>query len=490
MVDQIIDKRTIAIPGPIGPDGPQGIPGVNAVENDQAVAAYIGNNTTNVHAALENWRPPVNIVEYGADPTGVEDASAIINSLTSQGRSIVIPPGRFLITSPIQARWMSITGVSGNTVIIAGAPMQYMVDLGDLKYDGKKSFSGITLNCNNLAESGTVNGKQAWLNDVVVMDPLQVGIDGSNAQGMRLDGIYVVKDVSHTKTDVIGTILSNDSVCGTITCFGCETGIQFTGLNNQISALYVWCGSNENKTTGINALPTAGINNIGNVYVDTQNVGIKSAGSGFAFNALTVYNMSADSNTYDYQLFDTTEYCAITVNNMDLDGTIAANRVIKPSKYPNVRCSNVYARGPFSGSYYDNFSFRRGIIEFSPYTNFTANNWYKFGHVICRHTWVGFTLLLTMPRLEKAARIYFDFWQPNIRVEKYIGVNANGLSVAFANTSDLEFDLYISSDANSGFELSFNPELVNSGIVGITIFKQYSQSNLPSGSFSKSLTLS
>jgi hypothetical protein len=43
MADQIIDKRTVAIPGPsvTGPEGPRGLPGVNAVENDAAVAAYV-----------------------------------------------------------------------------------------------------------------------------------------------------------------------------------------------------------------------------------------------------------------------------------------------------------------------------------------------------------------------------------------------------------------------------------------------------------------
>lgn len=58
MVDQIADLLESITPGargPEGPEGPRGLPGVNAVENDEAVAAYIGASDSHTRAALDEW---------------------------------------------------------------------------------------------------------------------------------------------------------------------------------------------------------------------------------------------------------------------------------------------------------------------------------------------------------------------------------------------------------------------------------------------------
>lgn len=49
MTDQIVDRRQVFLPGPVGdtgPQGKQGLPGVNAVPADQAVAAYLSDAGT------------------------------------------------------------------------------------------------------------------------------------------------------------------------------------------------------------------------------------------------------------------------------------------------------------------------------------------------------------------------------------------------------------------------------------------------------------
>ena len=57
--EQIVDLIEAVMPGPrglTGPQGPQGLPGVNAVDNDEAVASYIGSERSGTASALaECW---------------------------------------------------------------------------------------------------------------------------------------------------------------------------------------------------------------------------------------------------------------------------------------------------------------------------------------------------------------------------------------------------------------------------------------------------
>jgi lysophospholipase L1-like esterase len=69
MTDQIIDKRTVAIPGPASTvPGPPGLPGVNAVPADQAVAAYVSDRSSATFKALR-WRGCDTMVTFGDSMT-------------------------------------------------------------------------------------------------------------------------------------------------------------------------------------------------------------------------------------------------------------------------------------------------------------------------------------------------------------------------------------------------------------------------------------
>lgn len=95
--------------GQDGTDGAQGLPGVNAVENDEAVAEYISTaGTSATQTALEAFvgdrLPAVSVVPFGAVGDGTTDDSAAIQAaITAAGEAPValIPGATHRITSAL-----------------------------------------------------------------------------------------------------------------------------------------------------------------------------------------------------------------------------------------------------------------------------------------------------------------------------------------------------------------------------------------------------
>ncbi len=56
----------------------------------------------------------VSVASYGADPTGVNDSTAAFNqaitAATTAGKAVWVPPGTFLISSPLQIKAGTIEG--------------------------------------------------------------------------------------------------------------------------------------------------------------------------------------------------------------------------------------------------------------------------------------------------------------------------------------------------------------------------------------------
>lgn len=65
---------------------------------------------------------PVNILDYGADPTGVADSTAAIQAAVNAGKSIFIPAGTFKVTASIilSQNNFEITGIKGKSIIMGG----------------------------------------------------------------------------------------------------------------------------------------------------------------------------------------------------------------------------------------------------------------------------------------------------------------------------------------------------------------------------------
>ncbi|MCI2186252.1 glycosyl hydrolase family 28-related protein [Bifidobacterium tibiigranuli] len=125
-VDQIVGKRRLmAVPGPQGDDGPQGprgLPGVNAVDNDTAVGAYIDAEDSKTRTAMARWWPYVDVKRFGATGDGATDDSDAFNAaiawVSSHGRgSLYVSNGVYRISKNIAFSGMRLVGESHQAII-------------------------------------------------------------------------------------------------------------------------------------------------------------------------------------------------------------------------------------------------------------------------------------------------------------------------------------------------------------------------------------
>lgn len=129
-MEQIIDLIEGIFPGPRGPQGlrgepgKQGLAGVGAVPADEAVADWI-NKTSATNSALKlfHWQigETVDVRSYGAVGDGVSDDTAAIRKCVTDnaGRTIIVPPGTWLVTDTIVVpEHTSIMGVGDDSVIL------------------------------------------------------------------------------------------------------------------------------------------------------------------------------------------------------------------------------------------------------------------------------------------------------------------------------------------------------------------------------------
>ena len=102
----------------------------------------------------------VNVLSYGADPTGQNDSSAAVNAALATGKSVYVPTGTYLLNHQI------IVGVNGNTAQC-------------MRGDGKSSIFLINQNFDPTASSVVLmNGAEQ--NAVTITDLLFVCAQGAN----------------------------------------------------------------------------------------------------------------------------------------------------------------------------------------------------------------------------------------------------------------------------------------------------------------------
>jgi hypothetical protein len=129
-----------------------------------------------VGAALSQPANSVSVTSYGADPTGVNDSTTAFNeaisAASSAGESVWIPPGTYLISSPL-----TVTSAT-----IEGAGYWYSVIESNEMIDNTSADSG-TINLSNFAIMGDTVGR----ND----SSTENAIDGSLGTGWTVNSLWI-----------------------------------------------------------------------------------------------------------------------------------------------------------------------------------------------------------------------------------------------------------------------------------------------------------
>ena len=124
MAEQIVDLMEAVMPGPrgeTGPAGPQGLPGVNAVDNDEAVAGYVSSPGSATVSALAEWVRPfapfATPQRFGAAGDGVADDTEAFQAALDSGMPVFVPDGVYRITSGLTARDFCMVRASAGATI-------------------------------------------------------------------------------------------------------------------------------------------------------------------------------------------------------------------------------------------------------------------------------------------------------------------------------------------------------------------------------------
>lgn len=199
MANQIIDRRTVAIPGPAGDDGvdgakgdkgdtgergPQGLPGVNAVPADDAVASYVGTDGTETQSALDARY--VAVAEADAVTAGLIQGGSVTRDRLVETIEMGANLGRVLTS--LRAGKDQVWGVIGDSKSdpttpgnSAGGPIEKAAALVASQF-------GVTIDVVNGAKSGHTAARQfleGRVQIVVDAEPdlvfINLGTNDSNA---------------------------------------------------------------------------------------------------------------------------------------------------------------------------------------------------------------------------------------------------------------------------------------------------------------------
>ena len=114
-----------------------------------AINEVVGNVTTNTSAITqisEDIQRIHNVIEYGADPTGINDSAAAFQAACNAGEMVYIPAGRYYIGTPIDLAFTNkVHGDGVNTTMIEfDENLSYLFNCA-----GRHTFNNFTVISNN-----------------------------------------------------------------------------------------------------------------------------------------------------------------------------------------------------------------------------------------------------------------------------------------------------------------------------------------------------
>lgn len=196
---------------------PRGLPGVNAVENDAAVAAYVGASDSDTHAAVvalvDGVLPStstLNATDFGVVGDGVADDSDALNAAVAAvpaGGRLVIPAGTYRLADTI------VNDGKALAVEARGARFVRSANIPAARFTGTQGATHVVTSLSNITipepSGGAVDGVELVLGSVpdaghysrgdvvkVVADDVLTGTrdagDGSMAEQMRAGQFFTV----------------------------------------------------------------------------------------------------------------------------------------------------------------------------------------------------------------------------------------------------------------------------------------------------------
>lgn len=246
---------------------------------------------------------PGNVLDYGADNTGVADSAAAFNAALAAHGNVYVPEGTYKILSTVtveQGQILTGAGVDGVCVIDA------TVDAGDAVFVLGTSTTALNYY------------PQIANFDILLNTDDSTGVRLFGTANARVSNIRVMGDVGDTATSK--TAFEVDGLNSAFfnqfeNCYGFKCNIGFdhidTGVSYSTQQIYINCSA----IGGGTASPQVGFNFVSNQGVDSVIIGGNSEGLDIGFRletgGITIHGHRFEGNTTDLQGISTTENISV-----------------------------------------------------------------------------------------------------------------------------------------------------------------------------------
>lgn len=283
-----------------------------------------------IEGDFSNKTKLINILDLGADPTGINDCSEIINAAT-ENYNIYMPSGIYKISSPITLK-NSLFGDVYNaeaptlaTKIISGISEGTLITLNGYAINVKNIWILCNQNENAIEDVGH---NTTTLTNILITN-LKNGtgiiINRAGSRAAFIDEVSIFSDGTHNNTGLKFT-LGGDCRITNACIMGCQTAI-YTNSLIYISDSHFWAGGYGGETF-YNTSVCINANNsnifLSNCYIDTFKVAFNANNSRFAVtNIIMYYDNSVPASITNGQIFRTTDNkskCTITGGKINDNG--------------------------------------------------------------------------------------------------------------------------------------------------------------------------
>ena len=247
---------------------------------------------------------PGNVLDFGADNTGVADSAAAFNAALAAHDNVYVPEGTYKILSTVtidSGQILTGAGVDGVCTIDA------TIDAGDAVFVLGTSTTALNYY------------PQIANFDILLNTDDTTGVRLFGTANARVSNIRVMGDVGDTATTK--TAFEVDGVNSAFfnqfeNCYGFKCNIAFdhidTGVSYSTQQIYINC----NAIGGGTASPQVGFNFINNQGVDSVIIGGNSEALDTAFRievgGISIHGHRFEANTTDLQGISTTENTSVT----------------------------------------------------------------------------------------------------------------------------------------------------------------------------------